>query len=174
MAGPAPRRRSAGEAPEGLVAKIRHLAESIEDSAWCGIANTIRDPILALLDLGEEHFAAHAAGATCEPATTHGWVTAPCRSTCPSTVDCASYIFQALEEHPHLATTIVKRDNPLPAIIGRTCPHPCETNCTLAPTGQPIAINNIKRWAPTGPRAWPTTAAPRAAWPTRPPGPRPR
>jgi NADPH-dependent glutamate synthase beta subunit-like oxidoreductase len=134
-------------AGETTVAKIRRLAESIEDSAWCGIANTIRDPILALLDLGEEHFAAHAAGATCGPETTHGWIAAPCRSTCPSTVDCASYIFQALEEHPHLASTIVKRDNPLPAIIGRTCPHPCEANCTLAPSGQPIAINNIKRWA---------------------------
>ena len=133
--------------PEGTIEKIRYLAESIEDSAWCGIANTIRDPILALLDLGAEHFAAHAAGQTCEPVAAHGWVAAPCRSTCPSTVDCASYIFQALEEHPHLATTIVKRDNPLPAIIGRTCPHPCETNCTLAQAGQPIAINNIKRWA---------------------------
>ncbi|OFW61103.1 MAG: hypothetical protein A2133_00560 [Actinobacteria bacterium RBG_16_64_13] len=132
--------------PEDTVAKIRRLAESIEDSAWCGIANTIRDPILALLDVGEEHFAAHAAGETCEAETTHGWIAAPCRSTCPSTVDCASYIFQALEEHPHLATTIVRRDNPLPAIIGRTCPHPCEANCTLAPTGAPIAINNIKRW----------------------------
>jgi NADPH-dependent glutamate synthase beta subunit-like oxidoreductase len=131
---------------EDMVGKIRYLAESIEDSAWCGIANTIRDPILAILDLGAEHFAAHAAGATCEPETTHGWVAAPCRSTCPSTVDCASYIFQALEEHPHLATTIIKRDNPLPAIISRTCPHPCETNCTLAQVGQPIAINNIKRW----------------------------
>jgi NADPH-dependent glutamate synthase beta subunit-like oxidoreductase len=132
---------------EDLVAKIRRLAESIENSAWCGIANTIRDPILALLDLGQEHFAAHAAGATCAPESAHGWVAAPCRSTCPSTVDCAAYIFQALEEHPHLATTIVRRDNPLPAIIGRTCPHPCEQNCTLAPTGQPVAINNIKRWS---------------------------
>jgi NADPH-dependent glutamate synthase beta subunit-like oxidoreductase len=132
---------------EDIVAKIRELAENIEDSAWCGVANTIKEPILALLDLGAEHFAAHAEGHTCEPQTTHGWVTAPCRSTCPSTVDCAAYIFQALEEHANLATTIVKRDNPLPAIIGRTCPHPCEKNCTLAPSGQPIAINNIKRWA---------------------------
>jgi NADPH-dependent glutamate synthase beta subunit-like oxidoreductase len=138
----------AGEAGTGdILTKIRDLAESIEDSAWCGVANTIKEPILALLDLGAEHFAAHAAGQTCEPQTTHGWMTAPCRSTCPSTVDCAAYIFQSLEEHANLATTIVKRDNPLPAIIGRTCPHPCESNCTLAPSGVPIAINNIKRWA---------------------------
>lgn len=126
--------------------RIRRLVESIQDSAWCGIANTIHDPIVALLELGAEHFAEHAAGRVCVSPQTHGWVTAPCRSTCPSTIDCASYIFQALEEHPHLATTIIKRDNPLPAIIGRTCPHPCETNCTLARSGQPIAINNIKRW----------------------------
>ncbi len=135
-----------GEGDETTVGKLRDLAESIEDSAWCGIANTIRDPIIAVLDLGGEHFAQHVAGATCERNDTRGWVSAPCRSTCPSTVDCAGYIFQALEEHPYLGTTIVKRDNPLPAIIGRTCPHPCESNCTLAPTGHPIAINNIKRW----------------------------
>ena len=56
------------------------------------------------------------------------------------------------EEHPQIATEIVKADNPLPAIIGRTCHHPCETNCTLAQVGQPIAINFLKRWASTGPR----------------------
>ena len=135
-----------GKGDERSMDRVRGLVENIDDAAWCGIANTIRDPILALLDQAEGHFADHAAGAVCAPLTTHGWVTAPCRSTCPSTLDIPAYIFQGLEEHPHLATTIVKRDNPLPAIIGRTCPHPCETNCTLAPTGHPIAINNIKRW----------------------------
>lgn len=141
---------AAGESDGGngetMVAKTRRLAESIGDSAWCGVANTIKGPLLGLLDVGEEHFSAHASGMTCSPQTTHGWVTAPCRSTCPSTLDIPWYIFHGLEEHPHLATTIIKRDNPLPAIIGRTCPHPCEKNCSLAPTGHPIAINNIKRW----------------------------
>ncbi|MCX8032271.1 MAG: FAD-dependent oxidoreductase [Thermoleophilia bacterium] len=132
--------------PEVTVSKIRDLVENIQESAWCGIANTIRDPIIALLDIGTDHFTEHAQGIACEAVETVGWVTAPCRSTCPSNVDCASYIFQALEEHPHLATAIVKRDNPLPAIIGRACPHPCETKCSLAPTGHPVAINNIKRW----------------------------
>ncbi len=137
---------AAGKGDDTTMDKVRNLVECIEESAWCGIANTIRDPMLALLEQGEAHFAEHAAGATCASFQTYGWVTAPCRSTCPSTVDIPAYIFQGLEEHPHLASTIVKRDNPLPAIIGRTCPHPCETNCTLAPTGHPIAINNIKRW----------------------------
>ena len=135
-----------GEGDDATLDRVRDLVESIDDAAWCGIANTIRDPILTLLEMAGEHFAEHAAGATCGLLVTYGWVTAPCRSTCPSTLDIPAYIFQGLEEHPHLATNIIKRDNPLPAIIGRTCPHPCETNCTLAATGQPIAINNIKRW----------------------------
>ena len=126
---------------------LRSHAEMIEDSAWCGVANTIRDPLLALLDAGAEHFAAHLAGRTCPPEKTLGWVTAPCRSTCPSNVDCPSYIFQVAEGHPFLATGQVKRDNPLPMVIGRTCHHPCESNCTLQQVGQPIAINALKRWA---------------------------
>ena len=51
-----------------------------------------------------------------------------------------------MEEHPQIATAIVNADNPLPATIGRTCHHPCETNCTLAQVGQPVAINFVKRW----------------------------
>ncbi len=125
---------------------LRLLAEGVDEAAWCGIADTIRDPLVALLDLGAEHFAAHLEGLVCPEPSTLGWVTAPCRSTCPSTVDCPSYIFQAMEEHAHLATEIVKRDNPLPAVIGRTCHHPCESNCTLVDTGQPLAINHVKRW----------------------------
>jgi NADPH-dependent glutamate synthase beta subunit-like oxidoreductase len=125
---------------------LREFAEGIDDAAWCGIANTVRDPILSLLDAAAEHFEAHLRGLVCEPVQTVGWTAAPCRSTCPSTVDCPSYIFQALESHPRSATEIVKRDNPLPAVIGRTCHHPCESNCTLVDVGEPVAINFIKRW----------------------------
>ncbi len=140
------RRLLSGQGAAADVDSLRELAQRIDDAAWCGIANTVRDPLLGLLDLGAEHFAAHVAGKTCPEEITYGWVTAPCRSTCPSTVDCPSYIFQDEEQHPHLATDIVRRENPLPAVIGRTCHHPCETNCTLAKVGEPIAINFLKRW----------------------------
>lgn len=126
--------------------QLRRLAEDVDEASWCGIADTIRDPLVALLELGAEHFAAHLEGRVCPEPSTFGWVTAPCRSTCPSTVDCPSYIFQAMEEHAHLATEIVKRDNPLPVVIGRTCHHPCESNCTLVDGGEPLAINYVKRW----------------------------
>lgn len=126
---------------------LRSLAEDVEDSSWCGVANTIRDPLLALIELGTDDFARHARGETCPPISTAAWMAAPCRSTCPAGVDCPTYLFQAGEYMPHLATATVRQDNPLPGVIGRTCPHPCETNCTLTQAQTPIAINAIKRWA---------------------------
>lgn len=129
------------------VDELGRLAESIEETAWCGVANTVRDAFLGLLQLGAEDFARHAAGATCPPERTTGWLAAPCRSTCPGGVDCPSYIFQVSERMPHLATAVVRQDNPLAGVIGRTCPHPCEGNCTLTQVDQPIAINSLKRWA---------------------------
>jgi NADPH-dependent glutamate synthase beta subunit-like oxidoreductase len=139
-------RLAEGRGSEADVRLLRDLAEQIDEAAWCGIANTVRDPLLGLLDAGAEHFAAHVAGRTCAPESTFGWVTAPCRSTCPSTVDCPSYLFQAMEEHVQIATEIINADNPLPATIGRTCHRPCEMNCTLVQVGQPVAINFVKRW----------------------------
>jgi len=144
-------RRALGQLAEGRGTEddlrlLRDLAGQVDEAAWCGIANTLRDPLLSLLEAGADHFAAHVAGQTCAPENTFGWVTAPCRSTCPSTVDCPSYLFQAMEEHTQIATEIVNADNPLPATIGRTCHHPCETNCTLVQVGQPVAINFVKRW----------------------------
>jgi hypothetical protein len=126
---------------------LRELAEDTGESAWCGIANTVRVPMLALLDQGASHFEAHVEGQVCQAEETVGWVAAPCRSTCPSNVDCPSYIFQVAEEHPRLASAHVREDNPFPAVIGRVCHRPCESNCTLKDAGQPIAINFLKRWA---------------------------
>jgi NADH-quinone oxidoreductase subunit F len=141
------RRLAEGDGTPADLEHLRTLAHNIGDSAWCGIGDTVRDPMLALLEAGADHFAAHVGGTVCEEEKTVGWVTAPCRSTCPSNVDCPSYIFQVSEGHPRLAAAQVFRDNPLPSIIGRTCHHPCEINCTLNDVGEPIAINFLKRWA---------------------------
>lgn len=138
-------RDGGGEA--GDLELIRELVLNADAAAWCGVADTLRDPLLGLLDTAEDHFVSHLSGRACGEPEMDGWVTAPCRSTCPSGVDCPSYIFQAGEEHPRLATAIVEEDNPLPCVIGRTCHRPCEGSCTLAAEGEPIAINYLKRWS---------------------------
>lgn len=153
-----------GDVRPGDLDHLRTLAENVEESAWCGVANTIRDPMLGLLELGAEDFARHARGETCPPITTAAWMAAPCRSTCPAGIDCPTYLFQAGEYMPHLATATVRRDNPLPGIIGRTCPHPCETNCTLIQAEVPIAINAVKRWAADHAEGLGRDVAPTGGW----------
>ena len=139
----------AGEAESGNgedpVARIRRLAESIDDAAWCGVGDTIRPPILGLMDLAPSTSLPMPRGPPAPRARPS--VGSPPRAAPHARRPRLSLVhLPRAEEHPHLATRIIKRDNPLPAIIGRTCPHPCESNCSLAPIGQPIAINNIKRW----------------------------
>ena len=36
---------------------------------------------------------------------------------------------------------------PLPGVLGRVCPHPCETQCRRAEIDTAVAIRNLKRFA---------------------------
>jgi NADPH-dependent glutamate synthase beta subunit-like oxidoreductase len=44
------------------------------------------------------------------------------------------------------ALSLMKEDNPFPAICGRVCNHPCESYCNRAEIDEPVAINMIKRF----------------------------
>ena len=49
---------------------------------------------------------------------------------------------EAFEE----AWRILTRTNPLPAICGRVCPHPCEGSCNLCDKGCGVAVHEIERF----------------------------
>jgi len=53
----------------------------------------------------------------------------PCRNTCPANNDCQGYIGLIANCRYAEAIRLIKEDNPLPASIGRICPHPCEDKC---------------------------------------------
>jgi NADPH-dependent glutamate synthase beta subunit-like oxidoreductase len=36
--------------------------------------------------------------------------------------------------------------NPFPAVCGRVCPHPCESECNRKEKDEPVAINNLERY----------------------------
>ncbi|MGK7345557.1 MAG: NAD(P)-binding protein [Candidatus Nitrospinota bacterium M3_3B_026] len=78
----------------------------------------------------------------------------PCRNECPSSEDIRGYltaIAQAdfykkpLEEALDEAWYILTDKNPLPAVHGRICPHPCETGCNRQHKDSSVAINNMER-----------------------------
>ncbi len=72
---------------------------------------------------------------------------APCFMACPTHQDVQGYVGLIANGHEKEALELIKKDNPLPASIGRVCPHPCEENCRRKFVDSPISICGLKRFA---------------------------
>lgn len=72
--------------------------------------------------------------------------TSPCKSMCPAHISVQGYVALAAEGKYREALKLIKEENPLPAICGRVCHHPCESACMRNEVDEPIAINSIKRF----------------------------
>lgn len=72
---------------------------------------------------------------------------APCKNTCPAHINVQGYI-QLIKKGEYLkAVNLIRERNPLSAICGRVCTHPCEEACTLGNADDPVAIRLLKRFA---------------------------
>jgi len=69
---------------------------------------------------------------------------APCSLACPAGTDCQGYVGLVANGEYKEAVKLIKQKLPLPASIGRICPHPCETACRRQLVEEPIAIAQIK------------------------------
>ncbi len=72
--------------------------------------------------------------------------TPACTETCPVHIDIRRYVGLVVEGKFAKALAVVRADNPLPAICGRVCPHPCESACNRGHQDEPVAIDAIKRF----------------------------
>lgn len=70
----------------------------------------------------------------------------PCVLACPAHTDCQGYVGLIANGQYREAIALVKEQLPLPASIGRVCPHPCETACRRNMVDQPVAIAELKRF----------------------------
>ncbi len=71
----------------------------------------------------------------------------PCTLNCPAGTDCQGYLKQIALGNDYQAVKIIKDKLPLPASIGRICPHPCETACRRKLVEEPISIAHLKYFA---------------------------
>jgi 2-oxoacid:acceptor oxidoreductase delta subunit (pyruvate/2-ketoisovalerate family) len=70
----------------------------------------------------------------------------PCNHACPAGENIQGWLFHAESGHYETAWRVLTEDNPLPAVMGRVCYHPCETSCNRGQLDQPIGINAIERF----------------------------
>lgn len=71
----------------------------------------------------------------------------PCSLNCPAGTDCQGYVKLIAQGKFKEAVALVKDRVPLPASIGRVCPHPCETACRRQLVEEPISIAFLKAFA---------------------------
>jgi len=71
----------------------------------------------------------------------------PCMLACPGQTDCQGYVGLIANGQYTEALKLIKEKIPVPASIGKICPHPCETACRRALVEEPISIAQLKSFA---------------------------
>jgi formate dehydrogenase beta subunit len=70
----------------------------------------------------------------------------PCNQACPAGENIQGWLAAAHDGRYRDAWEILVADNPLPAVHGRVCYHPCEESCNRAELDVPVSIHAIERY----------------------------
>ncbi len=71
----------------------------------------------------------------------------PCEITCPAGCNIPDFVAAIAQGNDELAIEIIKQTIPLPGILGRICPAPCEDECRRHGIDEPVSICALKRYA---------------------------
>ena len=70
---------------------------------------------------------------------------APCNANCPVGIDIEGYLYLLGQGRTEEAAALLLEENPMPAVTGRVCHHPCEDGCNRANLDEPVAIHAVER-----------------------------
>ena len=70
----------------------------------------------------------------------------PCNNACPAGENIQGWLFHAESGDYEQAWRVLVENNPLPAVMGRVCYHPCETACNRGHLDEAVGINSVERF----------------------------
>jgi NADPH-dependent glutamate synthase beta subunit-like oxidoreductase len=70
----------------------------------------------------------------------------PCNNACPAGENIQGWLNHAESGDYEAAWRLLTQDNPMPAVMGRVCYHPCETSCNRASLDSAVGINSVERF----------------------------
>ncbi|MCQ2752367.1 MAG: FAD-dependent oxidoreductase [Coriobacteriales bacterium] len=123
---------------------LKSTAQNIYYSADCALGFECAAKVLEALDAYKDDFNYHLYYGECGESKP---VAVPCAKGCPAHVDIPSYVALVGEQKYDEALSVIYKDNPLPAVCGLICEHPCEANCRRGIVDDAINIRGIKRFA---------------------------
>ncbi|MCA1788806.1 MAG: hypothetical protein LC667_02805 [Thioalkalivibrio sp.] len=71
---------------------------------------------------------------------------APCHAACPAGEDAQAYLAKVENGDLRGAWETIVAANPMPAITGRVCHHPCESACNRGHFDETITIHGVERF----------------------------
>ena len=70
----------------------------------------------------------------------------PCNAACPAGENIQGWLYRAEEGDYERAWRVLMEDNPLPAVLGRVCYHPCENACNRLRLDAAVSIHAVERF----------------------------
>nr|MBS0020399.1 NAD(P)-binding protein [Gammaproteobacteria bacterium] len=70
----------------------------------------------------------------------------PCNHACPAGENIQAWLNHAQQGDYHQAWQVLMRDNPMPAVHGRVCYHPCEDQCNRGKLDSTVSIHAVERF----------------------------
>ncbi|MBK5307149.1 MAG: NAD(P)-binding protein [Frankiaceae bacterium] len=70
----------------------------------------------------------------------------PCNDACPAGENIQQWLYQAEDGGYEQAWRQIMLDNPLPAVMGRICYHPCQTACNRGQLDEAVGIHSVERF----------------------------
>lgn len=133
-----------GQADLSVIDLIEKTARNIFYSADCAIGYEAARMILKGIRGFRDDFEEHILRGRCKFELNQP---VPCVSQCPAGVDIPGYVALVAEGRYGDAVRLIRKDNPLPAVCGLICEHPCEVRCRRTMVDDPVNIRGLKRFA---------------------------
>ena len=135
-----------GEGREGDIEMLEELAETLQQTAMCGLGQTASNPVLSTIRYFRDEYETHIRAKHCDAGVCSNLYTSPCRNACPAGVNVPGYMSLVAAGRYMDAYRLIRQDNPFPAVCGRVCTHPCERHCRRAQVDEALSICSIKRF----------------------------
>jgi NADH-quinone oxidoreductase subunit F len=137
---------SRGEAKESDLDLLQELAETVKDSALCGLGQTAANPVLTTLRYFRDEYERHIRDKRCEAGVCESLYLALCENSCPMHMNIPGYLQLLKENRIEEAFELTLRENPLPGTLGRICHFHCRMRCRRDQLDEPVSQGEIHRY----------------------------
>lgn len=136
-----------GKGREGDIDLLLRLARSIKDSAMCGLGQTAPNPVLSTIRYFRDEYEEHIKEHHCRAGVCSELFVSNCENACPAGINIPNFLGYIASGDYLSAYKVMLRDNPMSAICGRICTHPCEFKCRRSTVDESVSIASLQRFA---------------------------